>query len=100
MPLTDTVRARIDHNVKVQAEAVLKSIGMDTSDAIRLLLSQIATRKAFPLELRVPNMETIAAMNADVTAEVYDSSDALFENIFRTDDDVENKSKKSIQERP
>ena len=94
--LNDTVRARIDHKVKVQAEAVLKSIGMDTSDAIRLLLSQIATRQEFPLELRVPNAKTIAAMNADAEPEIYESSDALFENIFGTEEDAKTQSEEPI----
>ena len=101
--LNTTVRARIDHNVKVKAEAVLKSIGMETSDAIRLLLNQIATRQEFPLELRVPNSVTIAAMNAEAEPEVYESSDALFEAIFEKEtvkEDVQDKVKKSVQERP
>lgn len=94
--LNDIVRARIDHKVKEQAEAVLKSIGMDTSDAIRLFLSQIATRQEFPLELRVPNTATIMAMNAQAEPEIYESSDALFENIFGIEEDVKNQSKESI----
>ena len=32
--LNTTVRARIDSNVKLSAEAILSSIGMDPSDAI------------------------------------------------------------------
>ena len=83
--LTDTVRARIDHTTKVEAEAVLDSIGMEMSDAIRIFLKQIASRREFPLELRVPNAVTIEAMNADVEPEVYASSDSLFNEIFNED---------------
>lgn len=80
--LTDTVRARIDHTTKVEAEAVLRSIGMEPSEAIRLFYQQIANRREFPLELRVPNALTIEAMNADVEPEVYASSDSLFDEIL------------------
>jgi len=79
--LNTTVRARIDNDVKVSAEAVLQSIGMEPSDAIRLFYQQIANRGEFPLELRVPNQTTINAMNADVEPSVYKSSDDLFNDI-------------------
>ncbi len=55
------VRCRINPDVKEQAEEVLASIGMTTSDAMRLFLKQIALRGAFPLELKTPNRETINA---------------------------------------
>ncbi|MND63839.1 Antitoxin DinJ [compost metagenome] len=79
--LNTTVRARIDNDVKVSAEAVLQSIGMEPSDAIRLFYQQIANRGEFPLELRVPNQTTVNAMNADVEPSVYKSSDDLFNDI-------------------
>ena len=86
--LNTTVRARIDSNVKLSAEAILSSIGMDPSDAIRLFYQQIANRGEFPLELRTPNQKTIDTMNADVEAEAFDSSDALFDSILGSNDDT------------
>jgi addiction module RelB/DinJ family antitoxin len=55
------VRCRINPDVKGQAEEVLASIGMTTSDAMRLFLKQIALRGEFPLELKTPNRGTINA---------------------------------------
>ena len=55
------VRCRINPEVKVQAEEVLASIGMSTSDAVRLFLKQVAIRGEFPLELKVPNQKTVNA---------------------------------------
>ena len=40
---------------------MLASIGMSTSDAMRLFLKQVAIRGEFPLELKVPNQKTIKA---------------------------------------
>ena len=57
------VRCRVNPEVKGQAEEVLASIGMSTSDAMRLFLKQIAIRGVFPLELKVPNQKTINAFN-------------------------------------
>jgi DNA-damage-inducible protein J len=56
------VRARIDGRVKEKAAAVLNDMGLSVSDAIRMLLVRVAAEKALPFEARVPNAETIAAM--------------------------------------
>lgn len=57
------VRARIDGQVKAEAEAVLASIGLTVSDAFRMMM-RIAKDKALPLEPLVPNKETVEAMKA------------------------------------
>ncbi len=59
---TAFVRARIDEDVKAEAEAVLNYFGLTVSDAVRMTLTRIAHDKALPLELKVPNAETQAAM--------------------------------------
>ncbi len=58
------VRARIDGRIKVEAEAVLASIGLTVSDAFRMMMMRIATEKALPVEPLIPNAETIEAMKA------------------------------------
>ena len=57
-----TLRARIDEQTKAQGNAVLDAIGLSASDAIRLLYRRLIADQAFPLELKVPNAETRAAM--------------------------------------
>jgi DNA-damage-inducible protein J len=60
---SDTVaRARIDRQVKEKAAKVLAEMGLSISDAIRLLLVRVAAEKALPFEIKVPNVETVAAM--------------------------------------
>jgi DNA-damage-inducible protein J len=56
------LRARIDEDIKAEGDAVLNAIGLSTSDAIRLLYHRLIAEQAFPLELKVPNAETRAAM--------------------------------------
>lgn len=56
------VRARIDGHVKDEAEEVLNYFGLTVSDAVRMTLTRIARDRALPLELKVPNAETQAAM--------------------------------------
>ena len=56
------LRARIDEETKAQGDAVLEAIGLSVSDAVRLLYRRMIAEQAFPLELKVPNSETRAAM--------------------------------------
>ncbi len=58
------VRARIDEATKTEAAAVLAAMGLSLSDAFRLLLKRVAAEKALPFEPLMPNVETIAAMQA------------------------------------
>ena len=56
------LHVRIDDEVKAKATAALEAMGLSASDAVRLLFHRIAADQAFPLELKVPNAETRAAM--------------------------------------
>ena len=58
----DIVRARVDTHIKEEARAVLSEMGLSMSDAIRLLLVRVATERAFPFEIKIPNAETRRAM--------------------------------------
>ena len=50
MAINSVVRARIDGQIKVEAEAVLASIGLTVSDAFRMMMMRIAKEKALPFE--------------------------------------------------
>jgi DNA-damage-inducible protein J len=56
------LHVRIDDAVKAQATDALAAMGLSTSDAVRLLFHRIIADQAFPLELKVPNETTRAAM--------------------------------------
>lgn len=59
---TITIRTTIDPAVKKETDAILKSLGLTMSEAIRLFLNQIRQEKAFPFEIRVPTAETRQAL--------------------------------------
>ncbi|MGV3552220.1 type II toxin-antitoxin system RelB/DinJ family antitoxin [Rhizobium sp.] len=56
------VRARVDEEVKEKATAVLAKMGLTVSDVVRMTLTRVANDSALPFELKVPNAETIEAM--------------------------------------
>jgi len=54
---------RMDNDLKAKATEALAAMGLTASDAVRLLFHRIAVDQAFPLELKVPNAETRAALD-------------------------------------
>ena len=59
---TSMLHVRVDEETKVHATQALAAMGMSVSDAVRLFLHRVVVDQAFPLELKVPNAETRAAM--------------------------------------
>lgn len=60
--MTAFVRARIDEKLKDEASEVLAEFGLTVSDIVRMTLTRVARDGAVPLELKVPNADTRAAM--------------------------------------
>ncbi|WP_179506854.1 MULTISPECIES: type II toxin-antitoxin system RelB/DinJ family antitoxin [unclassified Sphingomonas] len=56
------LHVRLDNELKAKATEALAAMGLTASDAVRLLFHRIAVDQAFPLELKVPNAETRAAL--------------------------------------
>jgi DNA-damage-inducible protein J len=56
------VQTRIDGAVKEEAAAVLATMGLSVSDAVRMLLTRIAHDHALPFDPLIPNPETVEAM--------------------------------------
>lgn len=53
---------RVDDEVKAQATGARAAMGPSTSGAVRIFLKRIVNAPAFPLELKVPDGETRAAV--------------------------------------
>ena len=56
------LHVRLDDDLKAQGNAVLEAIGLSASEAVRLFYKRVVAEQAFPLELKVPNAKTRAAM--------------------------------------
>ncbi len=62
MTTTAMLHVRVDDQIKEEASQALAHMGLTLSDAVRLLLHRVVVDQAFPLELKVPNAMTQAAM--------------------------------------
>ncbi|MDL2226848.1 type II toxin-antitoxin system RelB/DinJ family antitoxin [Deltaproteobacteria bacterium OttesenSCG-928-M10] len=87
MPANGLVQARIDNQVKKEAAAVLSTIGLTVSDAVRLLLTRVAHDKALPFNPLIPNAETIQAMKEAENGPLprFASVEALLEDLNADD---------------
>jgi DNA-damage-inducible protein J len=59
---TSMLHVRVDDDTKKQATATLDAMGLSVSDAVRIFLKRVVADQAFPLELKVPNAVTRAAI--------------------------------------
>ncbi len=83
------LHVRVDDEIKTQASEALASMGLSVSDAVRILLKRVVNDQAFPLELKVPNAQTRAAMEearamTKARAARFDSADELIGEIEQT----------------
>jgi DNA-damage-inducible protein J len=62
MPASSMLHVRLEERLKDRGNAVLEAIGLTAADAVRLLYHRLIADQGFPLELKVPNAETRAAM--------------------------------------
>src|SRR4249920_2370510 len=62
MSKTQTIRARVEPELKRGAEAVLKKIGLTSSEAITLFLTQVKLQQGLPFVVKIPNKETRRAI--------------------------------------
>lgn len=60
MANTSAVYARIDTNLKDNAESILSQLGISPSSAIQMLYSQIVLKKGMPFELKLPSSKPLA----------------------------------------
>ncbi|MDO4620567.1 MAG: type II toxin-antitoxin system RelB/DinJ family antitoxin [Lachnospiraceae bacterium] len=89
MANTSAVYARIDTNLKENAEGILSQLGITPSSAIQMLYSQIVLNKGIPFELRLPSSKPLAvgAMTKEqLDAELQKGVDSIKEgNVFSAD---------------
>ena len=92
MATTTMVHVRVDEQIKAQASATLAAMGLSVSDAVRVFLMRVVADKKMPFELKVPNVETRAAM--DEADEIARTRRVRFDNASELFDDLEKNSRK------
>ena len=62
MAKTEMIRARVEPELKREAEELFSSLGLSTTEAITLFYKQVTLHQGLPFAVRIPNAETVAAL--------------------------------------
>ncbi len=82
MPKTETIRARIQPELKGKAENVFRRLGLTTTQAITLFYRQVELRNGLTFEVAIPNETTCRTFsNTDAGRELIVCENA--EDMFR-----------------
>jgi len=84
MPKTAVISARIDPELKQDAEEVFRELGLTATQAITLFYKQVELERGLPFAVRVPNEETLEALEQARTRqelESFNTLDELFEDL-------------------
>jgi len=55
MAKTTTIQARIDPDVKNNAQNILSKLNMTLSEAISIFLTQVSLTRGIPFDIKIPN---------------------------------------------
>jgi DNA-damage-inducible protein J len=81
MTANSVIRARVSEDIKQQAAAVLATMGLTVSDAMRMMLTKVVHERTLPFDL-TPNALTVETLNKSARGEdVHHASNA--DELFR-----------------
>lgn len=84
MAKTAVISARIDPELKHNAEQIFEQLGLNTSQAITLFFKQVELQRGLPFMLKIPNETTQNALEDAQTRRnlvSFNSIDDLFEDL-------------------
>ena len=89
MANTTAVYARIDTDLKENAESILQQLGISPSSAIQMLYSQIVLTRSMPLKLQLPSRKPTAIGDLtrdELNLELMKGIESLKTGSFTADD--------------
>lgn len=92
MANTSPVYARIDTNLKENAESILQQLGISPSSAIQMLYSQIVLTRGLPFDLHLPTKKPTAIggmSQEELDAELMKGIESLKSGKTYTPDEVD-----------
>ena len=78
---TANIYARIEPDVKEQAEAILDVLGIPASGAINMFYKQIILHKGLPFEVTIPNTKVPVSMRTLTSEQVDEELEKGLEDI-------------------
>ena len=69
MAKTAMIRARVEPELKRKAEELFSALGLSATEAITLFYKQVTVHRGLPFAVKIPNAETIEALQQARDAE-------------------------------
>lgn len=69
MDKTETIRVRVEPEIKREAEEVFEALGLSATEAITLFYRQVALCQGLPFTVKIPNAETREAIRQAQTGD-------------------------------
>lgn len=82
MAKTATIQARIDPDVKNNAQNVLSKLNISMSEAISIFLTQVTLNRGIPFAVKIPNSLTAETLNKSDNNEELHSVSSV-EELFK-----------------
>lgn len=92
MARTSSVYARVEPEIKEQAEQVLESLGIPMSNAVGMFLRQVVLQRGIPFEMKLPKDKPLAyetLTKAQFDAEISKGIKSINEGRVYSVDEVE-----------
>ena len=84
MPKTEFIRARVDEGLKNNIEQLFSRLGLTMTEAITLFFKQCELNNGLPVEVKIPNAETVKTIQDaknGVGLHRFDSPESMFEEL-------------------
>jgi DNA-damage-inducible protein J len=80
---TASARAVIDADIKREAEAILKELGLSVSKSVEIYYRHIIAQRGLPFELQIPNEKTMKAIenSRQGKGQRFSSLEALYDDL-------------------
>ena len=62
MAKTEMIRARVEPDLKQEAEELFSKLGLSATEAITLFYRQVTLHRGLPFDVRMPNAATVKAL--------------------------------------
>ncbi len=82
MAKNTSVNVRTTEEIKRGAEDIFSGLGLNISSAVNLFLKQVINYRGIPFDLRLPNKETLHAMDDIKNSHNLESADTV-EEMFK-----------------
>ena len=87
--MSSTIQVRVDDELKVRSDNLFRSLGTDTTSAIRIFLTQALEYEGFPFEIRKNRSNVIRPMSeSEMLGKLELSRNHADQGLYRDADDV------------